>query len=309
MRVLVYSDGQTASQKALDFAARMTQTLDADLAVITVRSGTYATEPTPPYGQNVNLSDRAGLPKGLQILVDSVAALTQNGLLKPQTAVRISELPNGHLFVGQSQMGKRIPFYVCFGQLIETLNHEIDKHHYDLLIIAPPKRSRFHKMVLGDTTRKLILDLHASVLIVRGGGPYSRFATCVDGSPAARRQLAMLNKILPLMMHPLDLIWVQTPTLEKSNAEIAEHFLESCGQWLRSVGTPYTMTKLKGKDRAAIICSTVGDDVVLLLGGSLRHDVYRRLMGSLPMQILALTTASVLVVKGLPDGEPDLFTD
>jgi hypothetical protein len=43
-------------------------------------------------------------------------------------------------------------------------------------------------MMLGDISRKLVLDLHRSVLITRGGRPNSRFLVCADGSAAAKRQ-------------------------------------------------------------------------------------------------------------------------
>ena len=52
-----------------------------------------------------------------------------------------------------------------------------------------------------------------------------------------------------------------------------------------------------------------GDGSVIFLGASLRHDVYRRVLGSLPIQILARTKSSVLVVKALPDGARDYFAD
>ena len=144
---------------------------EGEMAVITVRPGTHATEPPPPFGRDVNLADRAYLPSGLQILAHAWDVLCAEGLLERQegAAVRISELSNGHLFVCQGKEGKRIPFYVCFGSMIDTLNHEIDKLRCDLLVIAPPQRGRLRNIVLGDTTRKLVLDLHASMLVVRGG--------------------------------------------------------------------------------------------------------------------------------------------
>jgi hypothetical protein len=42
IKLLVYSDGSSFSDNALHFAAQLTQRLDAELAVITTRSGTNA---------------------------------------------------------------------------------------------------------------------------------------------------------------------------------------------------------------------------------------------------------------------------
>ena len=311
MKLLIYSNASPSSVKALHFAAQLARKLDADLAVITVRSGTDATEPPPPFGQDVDLADRQHLPPGLLILAHALDVLCDEGLFVRQDigAVRIRELPNGHLFVCQSATGKRVPFYVCFGPMIETLNSEIDQHHYDLLVSAPPQRGRLRKMVLGDTTRKLVLDLHTSVLIVRGGGADSRFVVCADGSAASRRQSAMLKQFLPAIGPPVELVWVRTPDDDETAVGIAEHCLERAQQWMVDGGKEFKIHRLKGERPAEMIVTVAGDDAIIFLGASLRHDIYRRLMGSLAIQILARTASSVLVVKGLPEDNPESAAD
>jgi nucleotide-binding universal stress UspA family protein len=311
MKLLVYSDGGPSSRQALLFAAQLTRKLEADLAVITVRAGTHAIEPLPPFGQEVDLADRQHLPSGLQVLAQALDALCDDGLIDRQDSrkILIRELPNGHLFVCQSRTGSRIPFYGCFGPMIETLNQEIDAQRYDLMIIAPPPRGRLHKIVLGDTTRKLVLDVHTSVLFVREGRPDSRFVVCVDGSTAARRQLGMLKRLLPVITPPLELIWVRTPQCDAAEAQAAERYLRNVEKWLTAAGRPYKIHRMEGARPDETIASAVEDDAVIFLGASLRHDIYRRLMGSLPIQILARTRSSVLLVKGLPEGDPEVLLD
>ena len=58
-----------------------------------------------------------------------------------------------------------------------------------------------------------------------------------------------------------------------------------------------------------MIVETAGRETVIVLGASLRHDVYRRMLGSLPMQILTQTNASVLLVKLPPEADSDFFKD
>ncbi|MEJ2660387.1 MAG: universal stress protein [Desulfobacteraceae bacterium] len=307
MKLLVYSNGSPASVKALQFAARLALRLDGEMAVITVRPGTHATEPPPPFGRDVNLADRAYLPSGLQILAHAWDVLCAEGLLERQegAAVRISELSNGHLFVCQGKEGKRIPFYVCFGSMIDTLNQEIDKLRYDLLVIAPPRYGRLRNIVLGDTTRKLVLDLHASVLFVRGGDADSRFIVCADGSAACRRQSGMLRRFLPAIGPPVELVWVRTPESDAVAVEMAEHCLDRARQWMAEGGKQFKIRRLESAQPAEAICSAAGEKAVIFIGASLRHDVYRRLKGSLAIQILARTAASVLVVKGLPEDDSE----
>ena len=47
MKLLVYTDGSAVSAKALRFAAQLTQKLDAELTVITTRTGTHAGRADP----------------------------------------------------------------------------------------------------------------------------------------------------------------------------------------------------------------------------------------------------------------------
>ena len=307
MKLLVYSNGSPASVKALQFAAYLARRLEGEMAVITVRPGTHATEPLPPFGQDVDLDDRAHLPLGLQILSHAWEVLRGEGILERRAneTVRISELPNGHLFVCQGRDGKRIPFYVCFGSMIDTLNQEIDRLRYDLLVIAPPRYGRLRNIVVGDTTRKLVLDLHASILFVRGGDAESRFIVCADGSAASRRQSGLLRRFLPAIGPPVELVWVRTPDSDAVAAEMAEHCLDRARQWMAEGGKQLKILRLEGAQPADAICSVAGEKAVIFIGASLRHDVYRRLKGSLAIQILARTAASVLVVKGLPEDDAE----
>jgi len=307
MKLLVYSNGSAASVKALQFAIRLARRLDGEMAVITVRPGTHATEPPPPFGRDVDLADQTHLPSGLQILAHAWDVLCGEGMLERQggAAVRISELPNGHLFVCQGRDGKRIPFYVCFGSMIDTLNHEIDKLRYDLLVIAPPRYGRLRNIVLGDTTRKLVLDLHASILFVRGGDADSRYVVCADGSAASRRQSGLLRRFLPAIGPPVELVWVRTPESDAAAVEMAEHCLDRARQWMAEGGRQFKILRLEGAQPAEAICAAAGEKAVIFIGASLRHDVYRRLKGSLAIQILARSAASVLVVKGLPEDDSE----
>ncbi len=309
LKLLVYTDGSAVSAKALHFAARLTQRLDAELAVITTRAGTYAIEPLPPLGRNIDLSDRKSLPSGLQALTVALDVLAAEGLFEQPSSLQVRELSNGYMFVCKTPAGQRFPFYVCFGHLIEILNHEIEKHHYDLLIIAPPPRGRLHKMTLGDISRKLVLDLHTSVLIARGGRPSSRFLVCADGSAAAKRQFPLLKQFLPVIEPPLELVCVLPPDSDETTVQEADHCIRQFTRWLTTSGKQYIVHRHIDDRPADVIAATAGDEAVIFLGASLRHDVYRRFLGSLPIQVLERTKSSVLVVKALPEGDLDYFAD
>jgi len=63
-------------------------------------------------------------------------------------------------------------------------------------------------MMLSDISRKLVLDLHTSVLITRGGRSNSRLLVCANGSAASKRQFPLLKQFLPVIELPVELVCV-----------------------------------------------------------------------------------------------------
>jgi len=309
IKILVYTDGKPAATKALSFAAELTRRLAGELAVITVRSGTPATEEPAPTGVEFALAEQQTLPRGLQFLAAAVDLLAEERILQKPTNVKIRDIPHGHLFVCNTRDGQRIPFYEIFGHFVEALNHEIDRHQYDLLVIAPPRPGNLKRLIGGDTTRKLALDLHTSVLVVRGGNADSRYVVCADGSPSARRQFPLLKKMLLAITRPVELAWVNETSTDEAQRQAARDCLRHAVQWLETCDKNGNLHEREGDNPADIILDIAGDDAVIVMGASLRHHVYRMVRGSLPIQILDRTPASVLLVKLPPEADVDFFKD
>lgn len=307
IKVLVYTDGKSEARRALHFAAELKRRLNAELSVITVRSGTHATEEPPPVGVQLTAGQRAGLPQGLQILLHAASVLVDEGILAPIDTIKIRDISQGYMFFCNGAVDERIAFYECFGHFIEAINKEVDEHGYSLLIAAPPRRSRLGHLVAGNTTRKLALDLNTSLLVVRGGGPDSRFLVCADGSPSARRQFSMLKQLLPAILQPVDFLYVRPPGAEPQLVAAAEACLQEAGQWLSGCQKLGTVAMRESRSREDMILEAAGEASIIMMGGSLRHDVYRRMRGSLPMRILDRTPSSVLLVKRLPEDDPDFM--
>ena len=309
MKILVYTDGKPAAAKALEFAAELKKRVESELAVITIRSGTHATEELPPVGVDFPLADRDSLPKGLQFLVDAIDVFESTGLMHAPQSIRIQDIARGHLFVCRSGDDDRIAFYENFGHFIDTLNHEIDRHRYHLVVVSPQCLGRLQRLVQGDPVRKLALDLHTSVLVVRGGGPDSHYMVCADGSPSAKRQFPLLKEILHGIRGGVDLVWVQKPGISGEEIQVAEECLQQAWRWLDNCDRTGTIHRLEGDSPAELILDRAGDSSVIVLGASLRHDVYRRMLGSLPMQVLSKSQSSVLLVKLPPEAETDFLKD
>ena len=309
LKILVYTDGRPEAAKALRFGAELKKRLAAEMAVITVRSGTHATEDPTPIGVDFPLDDRQDLSVGLQRLIGAVDVLTDEHLFDPQLSINIRAGTHGHLFICTTPAGERIAFYERFGHFIEALNQVVEDHRYDLLILAPPRRSVLWRFLLGDTTRKLALDLHTSILVVRGGNPDSRYLVCADGSLSARRQFPLLKMLLPTIRGPLELIWAKTSNAGEEKIRAAEECLQHATNWLENCDKYNIIRQLDGDNPTDLILEAAGGDAVIMMGASLRHDVYKRMLGSLPIQILARTESSMILVKLPPDADKNYFRD
>ena len=309
IKLLVYTDGQPAAVRALEFAAELKKHLDSELAVITIRSGTHATEEPAPVGVDFPLTDRKSLPQGLQVLLDAIDVFEWSGIMHAPRSIRIQDVAHGHLFVCRTVDDERIAFYENFGHFIDSLNHEIERHRYDLLIISPKSIGKLQRLMKGDPVRKLALDLHTSVLVVRGGGPDSRFMICADGSPSAKRQFPLLKQMLHAIQGPVDLVWVKKAGADPEEIRIAEACLQEAWRWLEDCDRTVTVHRLEGDNPADLIVDQAGDASVIVMGASLRHDVYRRMLGSLPMQVLSRSQSSILLAKLPPEAEADLSKD
>jgi len=307
LKILVYTNGQPIAEKALHFAAELSWRLNAELAVITVRSGTHAAEEPPPVGIAFSLADRKSLPHGLQILTTALDFLAGRAILPMPQAITIQDIPRGYRFVCDAAAGRRIAFYESFGHPVETLNHEVDEHGYDLLVVAPPRRNRLGRWMSGNAIRKLALDLHTSLLVVRGGGPDSPYVVCADGSLSARSQFSLLRRLLPAIGPPVDLLWVKKSGDDENTCHTAQACLSQAGQWLSEYHQKGRAIIKESDQPAEEITKTAGTDAVIMMGASLRHDVYRRMRGSQAMQVLDSSPASVLLVKLPPEEDVEFM--
>jgi nucleotide-binding universal stress UspA family protein len=309
MKILVYTDGGPTADKALAFAATWTRQLHAELAVITVRGETHAMETPPPLGREVPAAEWPHLPEGLKILTGAAHRLAAAEVMPPPPDIFIRETPYSHFFVCPVSPNRTISFHECFGYFIEALNREIDRHRFDLLIIAPPQRGRLRRLVLGDTTRKLALELHTSVLVVRDGQPDSRLVLCADGSSSGKRAFPLLQKLLPAIQQPVELLWVRKPNATRDDLSQASHCLDQARRWLKACGRESRTIQLEDAHPADAINASAGAQALVVMGASLRHDVYRRTRGSLPIRLLDRTRASVLLAKTPPEADPSADKD
>lgn len=307
MRILAVFDDKPASIRALETAAVLAKRSHVALGVVTVRSGTHATEETPPVGVDIPVAERRSLPEGIRVLLAAADRLVTAGVLSPFSTVKLRDLPHGHLFYLLRVDGERMQFTERYGALVEELNQEIDAKGYNLVVIASPRRGAFGRFVSMNVPRKLALNLHCSFWIARGGSPDSRCAVCVDGSPSSRRIFTLLQKLLPALSGPVDLICALRPDDSEQDVKTADRCLEQAAAWLMRQGKTVQVLKPQGKKRFELILAAAGSAAVVIMGESHMHDVRRRTLGSLPMKVMARTVSSFLLAKLANEPEADIF--
>ena len=307
MKILTVIDAKPAAAAALKTAAVLSERLRSELGVMTVRSGPHATETPPPVGVDMPVADRQNLPEGIRILLKGADILIEAGLLAPVARIKLRDVPHGHLFFAEKAAGGRVLFSERFGDLIDELNQEVAENHYDLLILAAPRRGPFGRFAPMNVPRRLALDLHTSFLVVRGGTPDSRYLVCADGSPSSRRIFPFLQKLLPAIRGPVDLICVQKSQPDRKEIEQAEHCLHMAQEWLTRCGKGVSVSQPRGSKRFQLILEAAGSDSVIVMGESHMHDVRRRTLGSLPLKVLSRTDSSFLMVKQPTEPDPEMF--
>ena len=309
MKILTYKHEKIAVEKVLSIGVELSQSVDAEICFLTARSGTPATEEPPPVGVEIPWEQRSELQPGIQILTQAMELLTTTGFLAPQDSINIRAVRNGYLFLGATPSGRRVPFYERYGHLIEVLNYEVDEHQQDLVVVGAPRRQGLGRFVSGDRANHLARDLHASVFLVRNGDLNSRFLVCADGSPSARRLFPLLKQLLPAIRGPVDLMWVRKPDATNEETEAGNECVQRARSWLKSCGKEGDLLLREGERPEELIREEAGDESVIVMGASLRHDVHHRVRGSVPLQVLAKTESSILLAKLPPEVDTDFFEE
>jgi nucleotide-binding universal stress UspA family protein len=307
VKILAYKHANAVFEKVLRIGAELSQSLDAEICLLTARSGTPATEEPPPVGVDIPWEQRGDLQPGIQILTQAMEMLIKTGFLLEQESINIRAVRNGYLFLGSTPAGGRVPFYERYGHLLEVLNYEVDEHHHDLVVVAVPRRGGLGRFVGRGKGRSLVLDLHTSILLVRGGDLDSRFLVCADGSPSARRLFPLLKQLLPAVRGSVDLMWVRNPGISDEEIQAGQECVERARAWLEHCGKKGDLLLREGDRPQDLIVEEAGDNSVIVMGASLRHDVHHRVRGSLPLQVLSKTESSLLLAKLPPELDIDFF--
>jgi nucleotide-binding universal stress UspA family protein len=308
LKILALVDHRQESLAAADFASGLAARLAAELGVVVVRHATQATEAPAPVGVATALAGWQP-PPGIAALLAAAGRLAARGLIAELAAITLRDRPHGHVFHAPRLDGAgRVAFIERFGALVAELNQEIDEGRWALVVAAAPRRGPLGRFVSANLPRKLALDLHASFLVVRGGGLESRLVVCVDGSPPSRRIFPLLRRLLPALGGPIEILCVLPPA-GAAAPEPSEHCLAQARAWLGACEREVRLSRPRAARRATPILAAAGSGAIIVTGESRHHDLRRRTLGTLPLKLLARTDSSFLMVKGAVEPDPEHFEE
>jgi nucleotide-binding universal stress UspA family protein len=104
-------------------------------------------------------------------------------------------------------------------------------------------------------------------------------------------------------------MFVQKAGTPKDEVDMGNECVEKARAWLDSCGRPGELLRPEGKRPDKVIVERAGDRSVVVMGASLRHDLHHRVTGSLPLQVLRGSGATVLLVKVPPEADLDFFKE
>ena len=111
------------------------------------------------------------------------------------------------------------------------------------------------------------------------------------------------------MRGAVDLMWIQEPDTTEEQVRAGQECVERARAWLDHCGKGGDLLLREGDRLQDLIVEEAGDNSVVVMGASLRHDVHHRVRGSLPLQVLAKTDSSVLLAKLPPEVDTDFFKE
>ncbi|MGD9339109.1 MAG: SulP family inorganic anion transporter [Syntrophobacterales bacterium] len=189
------------------------------------------------------------------------------------------------------------------------------------------------QLITGPTTAISLVVLSTLIQIAQPGSSHylelAFFLALMVGVIQIVMGFARLGSLLNFVSHSVILGFTagaavligfkQIPNLLGLNLEKTSIFLESLVKTASHMHETHIITTALGQggdllmpeaDRPHdIILEAAGNDSVVVMGASLRHDVHHRLRGSLPLQVLAKTESSMLLAKLSPEVDTDFFEE
>lgn len=199
----------------------------------------------------------------------------------------------------QKDIWNRITFQVTTGiNPAEELLLELDKGHYDLLIIGHRERPNVEKLFLGSVSLKVVVHSDVSVLVVKQLLGPSRALFCTDGSTYAEEAIKFAGKLVAKIGCPATVLNV-SPWMFDGCEGIAQGIAEKGAQVLSNLGINATVRVRLGKDVVGEILKEIeeGKFDLVVVGSRGISGLARFLLGSMTFKLINQTRCPIMVYK------------
>jgi nucleotide-binding universal stress UspA family protein len=268
-RILVALDASTHSLAALEAAATLAATLEAELLGLFV--------------EDINLLQLAGLPFAQEVSFSSATRRPLSSLSMEQDLRAQATRAQRALASAAERMRVRWSFRVVRGQVTgEVLAAALEA---DLLILGKISRPLTRRIRLGSTARAVIAQSPRSVLILQQGACIGQPVLVVyDGSTTARKTLAAAARLVQRMN---DRLIVLIPSDRQHTAQLLE---EQATEWLQKRGLQARYRRLENRDLSTLVqaVQTEGGGMLVVDGESalLQGEGIQELLGKIDCPIL-----------------------
>lgn len=203
----------------------------------------------------------------------------------------------------------------------QTLAELADRYGVDLVLVGPPKASRWQERILGSVTSAVLHQVRRPILLIktriREGEPAGscrlqarellrQVLLPTDFSPASEQALAVAAALVPsglqrvLVLHALDVPGGEAypPGFQELAEAQAQEQLAAAATRLRAAGVPQVETVFDpGRPLPAILKVLEGQDISLIIMGTHGKGFLKEiLLGSVAHNVARLAPMPVLLV-------------
>jgi hypothetical protein len=176
-----------------------------------------------------------------------------------------------------------------------------DDQHADLIVMGRRGRRGLARMMVGDSTRRVIGYADCSVLVVpRAAGIWQRrILLATDGSRHGEMAAEAAGQVAKIFGLPISVVSVLRPKFDDVRRAEAQLEVDRVREAVAQEGIEVDSTILEGAEPAAAIVEFArqrGADLIVM-GSHGRTGLGRLLLGSVSEQVIGQATCPVLVVK------------
>jgi len=293
LNIIAYTDGTLKSVDAVRSAMRLAKAAKAELDILHVAQAPINPAQLPQPSVTVPRAEWGNLHDCLKHLtIDVISWLAAESFCQtPEGVTCKHEGPDLYRLTLDSV--KPVRLWLSYDEPNEALQKLVNKYEADLVVIRGEETSILKRFIGKSVAETAALKLPVSILVVRAPVyPDSPFVIASDGSESSRRAFGIVQKLLPAIRKPIDVL-----LKEGVDASIIEDWLKENDK----KGETHNLDEVgAGLSPLRQLMFSMQPGQVLVVGASMRSYLLRFLHGSLPLSLVRRAPFSVLVSKEIP---------